>query len=227
MNRRSFLAVLFLILAVGVSTAGADTIRITSGVVAVAAGVEGAAAIAVAGDRGFTFSSTLSRQSSLEVRACGQLLPCGPGDAISLEAGWSGLDMIGGVATLDGVTYPQIASSSSPNAVAFTLTGQAAAPSFAAGDLVAVTAPFTLEGIFWFGEDVQGPTSMVTLSGDGTATLSLLRGTGVMADTWIYQGVRYDFGPAAAPVPEPSSLVLAASGVAFLIRQVRKRRTSR
>ena len=67
----------------------------------------------------------------------------------------------------------------------------------------------------------------MTLSGEGTATLSLLRGTNEMAGTWIYQGVRYDFGPAPAAVPEPSSLVLAGSGLALVVRRLRKRRSGR
>ncbi len=230
MHRHPLLAtgVLFLglVLSLGVGSAGADGITITSGYVVVLPGTEGAASMAVAGDNGFSFSSTLSRQSRVDARACGTELPCGAGAPIPLGATWSGLDLFGAVATLNGVTYPQVGGANSPNQLGFELTGTAIAPAFGAATALQVTAPFALAGTFSFGPDTTSPEiTTLDLAGHGTATVGLVRGAGDLSNTWVYNGVRYDFGSSTVPTPEPASLLLLGSGLLVLARR-RWRRSS-
>lgn len=230
MKRFPILVAALLTLAVGGSTARADPITvsspitITSGVLSVGSGVQGTARISISGDHGFTFTSTLDRNSRVDVRACGQWLPCGPGAIMSLVATWSGLDLRNGTATLDGSTYPRVGASNSPNQMWFEVAGTTAAPDFGRARSVSLTAPFTLDGLFRFGESATGPTDFLQLAGSGTATVRLRRGTGDLANTWVYQGVRYEFASTPLPTPEPASLVLLGSGLAFVVGRARWRK---
>lgn len=218
------LAVVFTLLAVPAPQAQAATIGITSGYVLVASGVFGAASIDVAGDHGFTFTSVLDRQSVVDARACGQWELCGPGSVLSLGATWSGLDLRGAVATLDGVTYPQVGGANSPNQLRFDLEGSATMPAFGAATSRIVMAPFTLTGGFWYAPGLLAPGQFAELSGQGMASLQLRRGTGDFSDTWVYDGIRYDFGSSSsAPVPEPSTFLLVGGGIAALIGRMRRR----
>lgn len=230
MNRFRFLSASLLTLAIGASTVYADTIRITSGVVAVGPGVSGTAVMAVFGERGFSFVSALSQFGRVDSRACGQAQPCEPGSTVPVGASWSGLDLLGGVATFEGSTYPQVGGANSPNQLAFDVTGEVVAPPFGDADFLSVTTPFTLTGLFRYGDSLTGPSNTADLVGGGLATLNLVRGTGTFADSWVYQGVRYDFSAAATPIPEPSSLMLMGTGAAFLVgsaRRLRRRLQSR
>jgi hypothetical protein len=200
-------------LLVGATQARADTIRITSGTAQVAGGTFGAVSIDVSGERGFSFVADIDRQSTVGARTC---LPCTAGTLIPLDAIWSGLDFFGGVATLDGVTYPRVGSGTGPNELGLRLAGSAPAPTLGSVDHVLVTAPFSLSGIFRFGPSPEGPSQTADLVGSGTATLTLTRGTGDIADAWNFEGIRYDFQAQSVPTPEPRSLLLVASGLALI-----------
>ena len=206
----------------GASNARADPITITGGHILIAPGLQGPGTMDLIGTRGFSVTGQLGT-GRVDPRVC---FPCEPGTPISVGAAWSGLDLLGMVATLEGVTYPQVGGANSPNQLAVELSGAAVAPAFVAGSPVTLTAPFTLEGIFFHAQELFGPVSTETLMGSGIATLTLQplpRGENVPVDLWQYGGVRFDFTADTQPIPEPATLLLLGSGLAFISRHALRR----
>ncbi len=138
----------------------AGDIQITGGYldVSVAAGT---GPLVLSGDRGFTFQAKVVVSRG----AFGPCNPCMPGSVVSLGAVWSGDDLTG-VATLDGITYPDVgAGGVSVNAMTVSFSGSAVLPALGTSSTI-VSAPFLLSGMFRHG-------AVDTFHGLGTATLFL------------------------------------------------------
>jgi len=138
----------------------AGDIQVTGGYldVSVAAGT---GPLVLSGDRGFTFQAKV-----VVIRGNFQPCnPCMPGSVVSLGAVWSGDDLTG-VATLDGITYPDVgAGGVSVNAMTVSFSGSAVLPALGTSSTI-VSAPFLLTGMFRHG-------AVDTFHGLGTATLFL------------------------------------------------------
>lgn len=177
--------------------------------------------ITLVGDRGFTFESSLSVSGGffLPWEQCTNLHspePCLPGSTLGLNAIWLGND-ITGPATLDGVTYSDVGSLSSPSSMAVQFMGTVVLPPLSSS--ATLTAPFTFQGSFF--HPVDGGTVNESLMGAGMATL-LFSPAGNIPGAWRFDSARYDFS-APSPTPEPASLLLMGSGMLALAAFVRMR----
>lgn len=126
-----------------------------------------------------------------------------------------------GIATLDGVTYDDISSIFSPATVLLRLQGTVTLPEFQ-------DSPVTLTARFTVGESafiLPSPSAPVEIQGSGgTATLRLVPGFEPQEGTptpWIVDLIRYDFND-AAPIPEPSTVLLLAAGLVGAWRSRRR-----
>jgi hypothetical protein len=64
----------------------------------------------------------------------------------------------------------------------------------------------------------------ILLQGAGMVTTTWVLSAGEAGAVWSLASARYDFAP-AAPVPEPSTLLLTAGGLAALYRRCRARQS--
>ena len=157
---------------------------------------------------------------------------CTPGDLISFVASLSTQNLEDGltnaVLTLDGVRYDDFTGGQvAKNIVSFSMEGAAVAPPLADLASVTLTAPFTLLGRIGLNQDRLGGGDLFLLDGRGTATLRLKPvpdRVGGPPAVWEAEQIRYDFESPAAPIPEPSSMLLLGTGLAALIRSRIKRR---
>lgn len=153
--------------------------------------------LSLQGDRGFTFESRVSDAGGVfePTQSCNDAPNrCVPGATVGLHARWVGSDVTG-TATLDGVTYSNVGGQSSPNSMSVDFTGSAVLPAMAAS--ATVTAGFAFSGTF-FHSSTGGTTVQETLTGSGTATLSLVP-NGAFPESWFIERVVYRF--AAQPLP--------------------------
>jgi hypothetical protein len=174
----------------------AGDIQVTGGYldVSVAAGT---GPLVLFGDRGFTFQAKV-----VVIRGNFQPCnPCMPGSVVSLGAVWSGDDLTG-VATLDGITYPDVgAGGVSVNAMTVSFSGSAVLPALGTSSTI-VSAPFLLTGMFRHG-------AVDTFHGLGTATLFLSPHQGVPG-AWRMDRVLYRL---ASLLPPPwDSIDVGAAG---------------
>jgi hypothetical protein len=151
-------------------------------------------AIALVGDRGFTFQSTVGEFAGVfEPGYCnGGPVVCSPGAVVSLHALWTGLDLIGR-ATLDSTTFPDVGGFNSQSSMFLEFSGAAILPPFTAGSATLV-APFNVSGTFRHPDSVSE-----TLAGTGTATLFLSPAINVPG-VWHVDRVVYRI---ASPLPPP------------------------
>jgi hypothetical protein len=177
----------------------AGDIQVTGGYldVTVAAGT---GPLVLFGDRGFTFQAEVV-VSRGNFQPCN---PCMPGSVVSLGALWSGDDLTG-VATLDGITYPDVgAGGVSVNAMTVSFSGSAVLPALGTVSTI-VSAPFSLSGMFRHG-------AVDTFHGLGTATLFLSPHPGAPG-AWRMDRVLYRL---ASLLPPPwDSVDIGAGALGF------------
>lgn len=200
----------------------AETVRVTSGSIVVT-GLTELGSVNVSGTDGFSLVARLSPDEGRvdPFTSCGIIPECFPGDLLSVGA-FMGTSSFSGTATLNGVTYTEISGLDDPTP-AWELTGMATIPGFGDFSPTTLLAPFTISsGLF----SLPGGTS-VPMAGRGTASVLLIPGLEdpSIPRGWLVDRVEYTFEGSAAPVPEPTTLLLVGSGLAGAIRLRPRRRT--
>jgi len=143
---------------------------------------------------------------------------CGPGTMLGTNSSFSGI--IGApqdvIATVNGVTYPPVTLTGSLNFVSQPIV----LPDFGGG-IGEVTIPFSMSGDLT-GELPGGGTPIftATLNGHGFAHFIFFEISHDLSHPhYVIANIEYQF----EPVPEPGTLLLAASGLAALIGISRRR----
>jgi hypothetical protein len=206
------------ILCLGIGTAAADPVTITSGSIVLSQpSLFQVGPIEIAGTREFSVAGVVDSGEG-SIHPLTQCFPCVPRNNFSVGAAL-GTSAIEGTATLDGVTYQPINSFSTSNFVFLRLIGTTVLPPVN-GPALVIHAPFTVAPGSLFTYEItpgsyQEPphTATVALAGRGIATVNFLANP--TAPVWEFSDMRYDF----VPTPEPSTLILVGGGlVATLFR---------
>jgi hypothetical protein len=189
---------------------------LTGGVLDLTLAVNGSAigGVQLIGDRGFTFVGTMAGGFQAPL---GNPLP--PGETIILDGSANGLGL-SGTATLDGVTYLDVGGLDSPTGAILQFLAQMTLPS-PLSPPSSVMAPFLLDFLF----HVPGQEDH-HLSGSGTATVFLGEDKGFGIPSWLVTDIRAELSSGPAPVPEPTTLLLAGSGLAWVARRRRRKSSS-
>jgi hypothetical protein len=182
---------------------GADPIVITGGLVETNVGIS-AARVTLEGE-GFALRTAASFGSPL-APLCS---PCAAGTPVTLNGTYTQGLPFGGTLTIDGATYTDLhflggfGTFITPE-VALPATGSLALPFEFSGLLLAFSNPNDAEPVF-----------STKLIGSGTAMASFIRVTGEdNLFNLLSEGLQYRFEAAAAPVPEPTSMLLLGTGLA-------------
>jgi hypothetical protein len=198
--------------------AAADPISVTGGSLQIGA-VEGD--VNLIGERGFFLNSHVIAFNGFYAprMECGANI-CLPGSEVSLQATWAGSDLSGQLG-FEGQVYNDLGGLDSFTGALVNFTGSFIVPPFAPA--ATVMAPFQLNGLFSI-PNADGTSSIQhTLTGFGTATISMVR----MNDQWVAESARYDLS-AQQPVPEPGTMLMVGFGtIAIARRLARKDRRSR
>jgi hypothetical protein len=195
------------------------TVQLHSGTIVVGHIDIAGAGLNIRGTDGFSFDA--GADSALaDAQACA---PCFSGDRISLSAQIPGSFF--GTATLHGRTYEFDISHG--GGFFETVTASFVLPTSASGTVL-FTTPFMLINSALGLPDADGAiVGGANLSGHGRATGTFRafydQAEGRTRFELLESGLRYDFEAGAAPVPEPSSMLLFASGAAFVARRLRRR----
>lgn len=148
-------------------------------------------------------------------------VPCLAGDVISLDTRF--LSSIGaGTATVDGTVFPLVGF----GATNFLFDAEDIVAPGTAGSFT-VTQPFTFSGtlsLFDLFDPEQTPIFKWPLIGQGLLTASFIENPNDGGPPlFSYRSVRYDFAEPPA-VPEPSTFLLAATGLGAVLRLRRRAR---
>jgi PEP-CTERM motif len=203
--------------------ARADTITISGGTLTAEGGLSGPISFSLTGD-GFAVMGG-GQPGFVGPSFC---FPCVAGDQVNFDSYFAGESTLGsGPATVNGVSYDKVWYA---GVLAF--DGEAMAFPEASTSLD-LTSPFNLvsdatERSFLEGyltSDLQGPALFrVDVVGRGVARATFLEGP--EAGQFFFENVDYSF-LASEPIPEPTSLLLLATGlVAAGVRQWRSRTRS-
>jgi hypothetical protein len=199
--RRCLTPLPLLVLAVvicGGTPAAAEDIQVVAGNLTVVSrpGPTQPGPLVLAGERGFTARLQPRAGTFLPDTCNSDPLNCLPGRTLLLDASWAGLDLPG-TATLDGVTYTPLGTSSGPNQMSVRFMGSMMLPPLA--DSATVSAAFTFSGRF--AHQPPDPLATDTLTGSGVATVTLGR-LAFFPDSWFITSVLYQF---ESPLPAPWS----------------------
>ena len=206
---------------VGVATATAEPIQLTSGSL-----VFPASPIPITVElsgAGFTFTGrTGTQQIGLSPYGDCLVPACVPGSTVSLFTGGSEATYLFATATYQGQTFDNFGGIDARSGLLTEWTGALELPAnFAGGSLA---APFSFSGFFRLTDDQTGSVQRVELFGFGIATVTFgPYPSPEHPNSFITQSVRFDFAD-VAPTPEPASLLLLATGLGA-IAAARRRRT--
>ena len=214
---RRILVVFALTLAV-VVPARAETLLLTSGAFN---WIGGPASVTMSGGS-FSFVGTAATPSGGVFSPWLQCLvpECTAGTSVDLFTRFVGADLTG-TAMYNGVTYSPVGSVVADASLDARWSGSLQIPLTFTGGVL--TAPFTFAGEFHY-NDTPTTGGILDLLGGGTATLSFTPSI-PFPGAFNLTSVRYEFD-SAAPVPEPTSMLLIGSGLAGLAALRRRSKAS-
>ena len=201
-------------LLLGLASASADPVRITSGSFAYPA-LPLDIAVDLSGD-GFTFTGRALRMGMGFDPYQGCLVPaCLPGSTLSLHTFGTEQNYAFVTVTYQGRTFTNFSGIDARSSVVTDWRGSLPIPSNFAGGVL--TAPFSFSGVFLLTDEPSGFFQRGELVGSGTATVTLgPYGSPLHPDAFATTAVRFDFAD-AGPTPEPMSVVLVGTGLCGIV----------
>ena len=198
-------------------SAAADPISVTGGSLQMV-GSQGR--VDLAGERGFFLTSNVLAIDGFYAphTAC-NLEICSPGSEVSLRAMWGGSSLSGQLG-FEGRVYDDLGGLDSFTGALVDFTGSFVVPPLAPA--ATLTVPFRLRGSFGIPNAAGTGSVGHTLTGFGTATISLTAVNGM----WAADAVRYDLS-AQQPVPEPGTILLVGFGTVAIARRLTRKETRR
>jgi PEP-CTERM motif len=203
------------------AVAWADTIQITGGV---ATGNTTSLDLVVSGESGLHVDAVFDPNDGIYAPA-EQCFgpPCFPGRPFSVNAAWFGVGS--GTASIDGNTFNLGQQDEQTGAINAFFEGILLLPSFTGEQFGSASAPFQFSGALFLPFELGFPPIDLPLAGRGTVTATFEWPHPDLPNSWIFRSISYEF-ESAAPVPEPTTLVLFGTGLGGLVVR-RWRRISR
>jgi hypothetical protein len=210
---RSHLLAAVALLSLFAATASAEPIVVKSGFLLMT-GPSEVGEVSISGTRGFSLRGPVntSEGGSPAFFDCISF-QCAPGMRIDIAGGFSDLAFGTDRLTVEGQDFVVTGGIDGTIGMLLVFAGSAVMPPLGTRPAL-VRAPFSMEGFLFFSP--FGPR--YDLTGRGVVEVSLLEGTlPDVGDGWMIDAIRWEFQD-SAPVPEPGTLLLVASGAAVLAR---------